>query len=135
MSRHDRAKSGFLDTLFTRSTKRGHRNTYSANGTRPISANDNDFDSQDVEIRVLRMTVEEINKKFHEILDDMNIPKDKRDPLMSKSMDEKRDMLRMHYKGKLKSRTSDLIVMIGSNASALTELISADLSMRASWVN
>jgi diaphanous len=99
MSRHDRVKSGFLDTLFTRSTKRGHRNTYSANGTRPISANENDIDTQDIEIRVLRMTVEEINKKFHEILDDMNIPKDKRDPLMSKNLDEKRDMLRMHYKG------------------------------------
>lgn len=99
MSKHDRVKSGFLDTLFTRSTKRGHRGAYSTNGTRPISTNDNEFDNQDVEMRVLRMTVEEINKKFHEILDDMNIPKDKRDPLMSKSLEEKRDMLRMHYKG------------------------------------
>lgn len=99
MSRHDRVKSGFLDTLFTRSTKRGHRGAYSANGTRPMSTNDNEFEHQDVEIKVLRMTVEEINKKFHEILDDMNIPKDKRDPLMSKSLEEKRDMLKMHYKG------------------------------------
>lgn len=103
MSKHDRVKSGFLDTLFTRSTKRGHRGAYSANGTRPVSANDNDIENQDIEFKVLRMTVEEINKKFHEILDDMNIPKDKRDPLMSKSMEEKRDMLRMHYKGELKS--------------------------------
>lgn len=64
-----------------------------------MSTNDNEFDNQDIEIKVLRMTVEEINKKFHEILDDMNIPKDKRDPLMSKSLEEKRDMLKMHYKG------------------------------------
>lgn len=102
MSKHDRTKSGgFLDTLFTRSTKRGHRNTYSANGTRPLSANENDYnDAMDIENLILRLTVEEVNQRFHEILDDMNIPKDKRDPLMSKNLAEKRDMLRMHLKGK-----------------------------------
>lgn len=101
MSKHDRTKSsGFLDTLFTRSAKRGHRNTYTANGVRPLSANDNDSDMQDIEILIMRLTIEEVNQKFNEILEDMNIPKDKRDPLMKKNLDEKRDMLRMHMKGK-----------------------------------
>lgn len=100
MSKHDRTKSsGFLDTLFTRSAKRGHRNTYTANGTRPLSTNENDAD-QDIEILIMRLTIEEVNQKFNEILEDMNIPKDKRDPLMKKNLDEKRDMLRMHMKGK-----------------------------------
>lgn len=102
MSKHDRTKSGgFLDTLFTRSAKRSHRNTYSANGTRPLSANENDYnDMQDIENLILKLTVEEVNQRFNEILEDMNIPKDKRDPLMKKNLDEKRDMLRMHLKGK-----------------------------------
>lgn len=105
MSKHDRTKSGgFLDTLFTRSTKRSHRNTYTANGQRPLSANENDYnDMQDIEILILKLTVEEVNQRFHEILEDMNIPKDKRDPLMKKNLDEKRDMLRMHLKGKQRS--------------------------------
>lgn len=99
MSRHDRTKSGgFLDTLFTRSTKRGK--SYAYNGTRPVSANENDYiDAQELENMILRLTVEEVNQRFHEILEDMNIPKDKRDPLMKKNLDEKRDMLRMHLKG------------------------------------
>lgn len=101
MSKHDRAKSGgFLDTLFTRSTKRGQRNTYNANGTRPLSAENDFFDSQDLDNLVLKFSVEEVNQKFLEILEDMNIPKDKREPLIKKALDEKRDMLRMHLKGK-----------------------------------
>ena len=102
MSKHERNKSGgFLDTLFTRSAKRGHRNTYSANGTRPLSANETENNEmQDIEILILKLTVEEVNQRFLEILEDMNIPKDKRDPLMKKNLDEKRDMLKMHLKGK-----------------------------------
>ncbi|CAO1423226.1 unnamed protein product [Diamesa tonsa] len=104
MSKHDRAKSGgFLDTLFTRSTKRGQRNTYNANGTRPLSAENDFFDSQDLDNLVLKFSVEEVNQKFLEILEDMNIPKDKREPLIKKALDEKRDMLRMHLKGKASS--------------------------------
>ncbi|XP_070503361.1 protein diaphanous [Chironomus tepperi] len=105
MSRHDRTKSGgFLDTLFTRSTKRGSKYPYNGAGPRPISANENDFfDAQEIENMIMRLTVEEVNQRFHEILEDMNIPKDKRDPLMKKNLDEKRDMLRMHLKGKVSS--------------------------------
>lgn len=89
-----------MDTLFTRSAKRNHRNTYSANGTRPLSANENDNnDMQDIENLILGLTIDEVNQRFNEILEDMNIPKDKRDPLMKKNLNEKRDMLRMHLKG------------------------------------
>lgn len=106
MSKHDRTKSsGFLDTLFTRSAKRGHRNTYTASSARPLSANEADnADMQDIENLILGLTIEEVNQKFNEILEDMNIPKDKRDPLMKKDLDEKRKMLRMHMKGKQKQK-------------------------------
>lgn len=105
MSRHDRSKSGgFLDTLFKGSTKRSHKYQHNGTGPRPLSANENDyFDAQEIENMVLRLTTEEVNQRFHEILEDMNIPKDKRSPLMQKSLDEKRDMLKMHLKGKASS--------------------------------
>ena len=35
-----------------------------------------------------------------EILEDMNINVDKREPLIKKSISEKRDMLKMHMKGR-----------------------------------
>jgi diaphanous 2 len=110
MSRHDRTKSGgFLDTLFTRSTKRTHRYPgHNGGAARPLSANENDhIDAQELENMILRLTVEEVNQRFHEILEDMNIPKDKRDPLMKKNLDEKRDMLRMHLKGTIHTRKRD----------------------------
>lgn len=101
MSKHERNKSGgFLDTLFTRSAKRNHRNTYSANGTRPVSANENDNEMQDIEILILKLTADEVDQRFTEILEDMNIPQDKRAPLMKKALDDKRDMIKMHLKGK-----------------------------------
>lgn len=107
MSKHDRAKSGggFLDTLsfgFTRSsTKRSNKHYYNgSNGARPVSADNDTFvDTQDIEFEVIRLTTEEVNSKFLEILEDMNIPKDKREPLVNKTIQEKRDMLKMHYKG------------------------------------
>lgn len=101
MSKHERNKSGgFLDTLFTRSAKRNHRNTYSANGARPLSGNENEFNdaSQDIENLVLSLTVEEVNQRLHEMFEDLNIPKDMRDPVMKKNLDEKRVMLKMHLK-------------------------------------
>jgi diaphanous 2 len=105
MSKHDKkSTTGFLDslTLFSRSTsKRSNKHYYNgANGARPISAEgDSLTDAQDVEFEILKLTNEEVNQKFLEILDDMNIPKDKREPLISKTMKEKRDMLKMHLKG------------------------------------
>lgn len=112
MSKHERNKSGgFLDTLFTRSAKRNHRNTYSANGTRPLSGNENDYnESQDIENLVLSLTVEEVNQRLHEMFEDLNIPKDMRDPVMKKNLDEKRVMLKMHLK---KGKQSDHIESFG----------------------
>lgn len=133
MSKHDRTKSGgFLDTLFTRSTKRSHRGgSYSSNGTRPLSANESDYnDTQEIENIILKLTIEEVNQRFNEILDDMNISKDKREPLMKKNLDEKRDMLRMHLKGKQRhsihtlasgGRRSVLSIVLPAPPTALTQ--------------
>lgn len=96
MSRHDRSKpSGIMDTLFGRPKLRGK--TSSSNGGRPISEPEGDL--QQLTAEVYRMTTEEITHKFLDILEDMNIPKDKRQPLLLKSVEEKREMILMHTKG------------------------------------
>lgn len=102
MSKHDRNKSsggGLLDTLFGRPKTKGRNTT--TNGGRPISAeSDSLSDPHDLNNEIMRLTNDEIDEKFIDILEDMNIPKDKRQPLLEKSLDEKRDMILMHFKGK-----------------------------------
>lgn len=99
MSRSEKSKSGFLD-IFSKSTKRGASHQYNGKGARPVSANENDvMDAQERENNILRLTVEEVNKEYIKIIDDMNIPAAKREPLMKKNLEERRDMLRMHLKG------------------------------------
>ncbi|XP_021701663.1 protein diaphanous [Aedes aegypti] len=122
MSKHDRAKSGgLLDTLFFgRPHKKGGRGGSSSyggsgglggggvsghggsiNGGRPLSGTESDLvNLEEISNAVKRMTEAEVNQKFLEILEDMNIPKDKRDPLLLKPLDEKRKMILMHMKGK-----------------------------------
>lgn len=100
MSKHDRTKSGgIMDTLFGRPKNRG-RGGNGTNGGRPISSDQQFYaDTQDLNTEVLKLSVSEVDKQFLEILEDMNIPKDKREPLLKKNLDEKRDMLLMHLKG------------------------------------
>ncbi|XP_058123018.1 protein diaphanous [Anopheles ziemanni] len=123
MSKHDRVKSGgFLDTLLGRPHKKsgrhggsanygngsssgggtiGHSGSYgSLNGGRPLSGQDADLASLIESNETRKMSEAEVNQLFLEILEDMNIPQDKRDPLLEKPLEEKRKMIMMHVKGK-----------------------------------
>lgn len=100
MSKNDKSKSGggLLDIWFGRPKTKGRGGT--TNGGRPISSeSDTIGDMQELHNEIMKLTVDEIDQKFTEILEDMNIPKDKRQPLLKKSLDEKRDMILMHFKG------------------------------------
>ncbi|EAA13883.3 AGAP009643-PA [Anopheles gambiae str. PEST] len=106
MSKHDRVKSGgFLDTLLGRPHKKLGRHGGSGvlNGGRPLSGPDADLASLMEPNETHRLSEAEVNKLFLEILEDMNIPKDKRDPLLGKPLEEKRKMIDMHVKGKISS--------------------------------
>ncbi|KFB49099.1 diaphanous [Anopheles sinensis] len=123
MSKHDRVKSGgFLDTLLGRPHKKSGRHGGSANygngsssgggtighsgsfgnlnGGRPLSGQDADLASLIESNETRKMSETEVNQLFLEILEDMNIPQDKRDPLLEKPLEEKRKMIMMHVKGK-----------------------------------
>ena len=101
MSRHEKSKQGggLLDTFFGRPKGKGSQKHYGTNGgNRPVSG-DNEADFQQLSVDVDRMGANEINEKFIELLDDMNIPKDKREPLLQKNIEEKRQMIFMQLKG------------------------------------
>lgn len=100
MSRHDKTKSsGLLDSLFGRPKSKG-KVYASNNGGRPISLESEAMpDMQEITNEIYKLTTAEVDQKFMEILEDMNIPKNKRQPLLLKSIEEKRDMLIMQVKG------------------------------------
>ncbi|XP_053672897.1 protein diaphanous isoform X2 [Anopheles nili] len=111
MSKHDRVKSGgFLDTLLGRPHKKVGRHGGSGsvfNGGRPLSGPEADLVSMIEQSDTHRLSEPEVNKLFLEILEDMNIPKEKRDPLLSKPLEEKRKMIDMHMKGKSSSERAN----------------------------
>lgn len=98
MSRHEKGKS-ILDAFGIGSTKRKGSSKHNGS-TRPVSTNDQPevIDDLEIDIRVKRMTIEEVNNNYRKVIEDMNIPKDKQEPLFKKSLEEKRDMLRMNMK-------------------------------------
>jgi len=55
---------------------------------------------EDFEQYIQQLSVAELDAKFLEIIEDMNIPKDKREPLLAKSKEERQKMIMWHLKGK-----------------------------------
>lgn len=101
MSKHEKNKSGgLLENWFGRpKPKTTSYNSGTLSG-RPTSAEGDPFDMQELENSIRALNDSEVDQKFMEILEDMNIPKDKRGPLLSKSITERQKMIFMHLKGK-----------------------------------
>ncbi|EDW04111.1 protein diaphanous isoform X2 [Drosophila grimshawi] len=111
MSRHEKSKSvggGLLESWFGRPSKPKGSGNYNSNSLphgasgRPAST-DNDgacIGVDDLERQVQEMSETQLNARFQEILEDMNIPKDKREPLLSKPIEERQKMVFMHMRGK-----------------------------------
>lgn len=97
MSKHEKMRqAGLLDTFFGRpSSKKSQKNNNNSLG-RPVSSGDGVSEAPDA---IYRLDEKEVNDRFLELLDDMNIPKDKRGPLLQKGLEERRKMLLMHVKG------------------------------------
>lgn len=107
MSRHEKTKStggGLLDSLFGRPSKSKGGTISSgtlAHGGRPVSADNYVVPGvEDFEQYIQQLSVAELDAKFLEIIEDMNIPKDKREPLLAKSKEERQKMIMWHLKGK-----------------------------------
>lgn len=112
MSRHEKSKSvggGLLESWFGRPSKSKGSGTYNSNslphgaGGRPLST-DNEgglVGVEELQRHIQDLSEAEVNARFMEIIEDMNIPKDKREPLLNKNMEERQKMIFMHMKGKL----------------------------------
>ncbi|XP_017082400.1 protein diaphanous [Drosophila eugracilis] len=107
MSRHEKSKStggGILDSLFGRPSKSKGGTISSGtltHGGRPVSTDNYVVPGvEDFEQYIQQLTVAELDAKFLEIIEDMNIPKDKREPLLAKSKEERQKMIMWHLKGK-----------------------------------
>lgn len=70
-------------------------------GGRPVSS-DNDAVQgvEDWERHVQELSEAQVDAQFLEIIEDMNIPKDKREPLLAKTKEERQKMILYHLKGK-----------------------------------
>lgn len=100
MSKHEKNKSGgLLESWFGRPKTRG--SGYSTPSGRPTSTDGDAPELQDLEKMIRSLTESEVETKFMEILEDMNIPKDKREPLLSKPILDRRKMIYMHLKGEI----------------------------------
>ncbi|XP_036212605.2 protein diaphanous isoform X2 [Bactrocera oleae] len=104
MSKQEKVRTGTTDGWFEGWFSRQKIKNTNHNATVPIKSNifDNNesIDLQALENDIRTMNDSEIDLKFLEILEDMNIPKDKREPLLKKTHAEKRKMVFMHLKGK-----------------------------------
>ncbi|XP_036320526.1 protein diaphanous isoform X2 [Rhagoletis pomonella] len=104
MSKQEKLKTGSADSWFEGWFSRQKMKSNSSNATMPVKSNiiDNNevIDLQELENKIRALSASEIDSKFLEILEDMNIPKDKREPLLMKTLAEKRKMIFMHLKGK-----------------------------------
>ncbi|KAF5285112.1 hypothetical protein FQA39_LY16801 [Lamprigera yunnana] len=106
MSRHDKAKSGsFLESWFQRGSKKGGPVSRPGNLSTSRPTSETDFGEPDenllklYEQQINSMDEKEIDKKFEELLNDMNLNEDKKRPLRTYPQENKKKMLIMQYKG------------------------------------
>ncbi|XP_077255342.1 diaphanous related formin 1 isoform X3 [Temnothorax americanus] len=99
----------WLDTFFGRPKKPGIRGQrgYSGSNTmpRPHSGDDiNEIEQQRCIIE--RMDEETVNDRFEEMLANMNLTEEKKEPLRQQSESKKKEMLVLHYKGSIQDNRS-----------------------------
>lgn len=98
MSRKDKniGSGGFLETLF-RPKKTGFR---SGSSQLPRPRSETDFNEADEQVEVIEHLDEQaLNSKFEEMLDDMNLSEERKEPLRAQPTMNKKKMLINHYKG------------------------------------
>ncbi|XP_039298109.1 protein diaphanous [Nilaparvata lugens] len=98
MSRKDKnmGSGGFLETLF-RPKKTGFR---SGSSQLPRPRSETDFNETDEQVeQIEHLDEQSLNIKFEEMLDDMNLSEERKEPLRAQPTMNKKKMLINHYKG------------------------------------
>ncbi|KAF3420118.1 hypothetical protein E2986_08329 [Frieseomelitta varia] len=100
----------WLDTWFGRPKKSGRGGgvrSGSGNNTIPRPHSGDDFNEIEQQRCIIeRMDNETVNDKFEEMLANMNLTEEKKEPLRQQSETKKREMLVLHYKGSIQENRS-----------------------------
>ncbi|CAK9831241.1 Protein diaphanous homolog 3 [Anthophora retusa] len=109
-NRKDKSSAGFLDTWFGRPKKSGRGGgvrSGSGNNTIPRPHSGDDFNEIEQQRCIIeRMDKETVNDKFEEMLANMNLTEEKKEPLRQQSEAKKKEMLVLHYKGSIQENRS-----------------------------
>ncbi|XP_076246123.1 diaphanous related formin 1 isoform X2 [Calliopsis andreniformis] len=109
-NRKDKSSAGFLDTWFGRPKKSGRGGgvrSGSGNHTMPRPHSGDDFNEIEQQRCIIeRMDEETVNDKFEEMLANMNLTEEKKEPLRQQSESKKKEMLVLHYKGSIQENRS-----------------------------
>lgn len=109
-NRKDKSSTGFLDTWFGRPKKSGRGGGVRSglgNNTIPRPHSGDDFNEIEQQRCIIeRMDKETVNDKFEEMLANMNLTEEKKEPLRQQSEAKKREMLVLHYKGSIQENKS-----------------------------
>ncbi|XP_005103589.1 protein diaphanous homolog 1 [Aplysia californica] len=109
----DKNRNSFFDKVgapFKSKTK--HKSTSSA-PSKGYSYDDHGFNGGDPftdSVDVTSMADFEINERFEQLLDDMNLTEEKKAPLRNKNVQARRQMLELHMRGAVKVRVKGLQV-------------------------
>ncbi|CAD1479094.1 unnamed protein product, partial [Heterotrigona itama] len=99
-----------MDTWFGRPKKSGRGGgvrSGSGNNTIPRPHSGDDFNEIEQQRCIIeRMDNETVNDKFEEMLANMNLTEEKKEPLRQQSETKKREMLVLHYKGSIQENRS-----------------------------
>ncbi|XP_017764654.1 PREDICTED: protein diaphanous isoform X3 [Eufriesea mexicana] len=100
----------WLDTWFGRPKKSGRGvgvRSGSGNNTIPRPHSGDDFNEIEQQRCIIeRMDKETVNDKFEEMLANMNLSEEKKEPLRQQSETKKKEMLILHYKGSIQENRS-----------------------------
>ncbi|XP_033328882.2 diaphanous related formin 1 isoform X1 [Megalopta genalis] len=128
-NRKDKSSAGFLDTWFGRPKKSGRGGgvrSGSGNHTMPRPHSGDDFNEIEQHRCIIeRMDEEAVNDKFEEMLANMNLTEEKKEPLRQQSETKKKEMLVLHYKGSIQENRSKF----DKPADYITYLAQPDLSV------
>ncbi|XP_058799621.1 protein diaphanous isoform X2 [Phymastichus coffea] len=139
--RKEKPATGFLDTWFGRPKKSGRGGGAGPNTMpRPNSGDDfNEIEQQRCIIE--RMDEETTNDKFEELLANMNLTEEKKEPLRQQTDRRKKDMLIMHYKGSLQEgrtkfdKPADYIQYLSQSDLSVNKILTCIESLRVALTN
>ncbi|KAK0082986.1 hypothetical protein PV325_009545 [Microctonus aethiopoides] len=144
-NRRDRASAGFLDTWFGRPKKSGRGGSVRSGtgfNTVPRPNSSDDFDEFELQRSIIeKMDEETMNERFENMLANLNLTEEKKEPLRQQSETKKKEMLVLHFKGSIQENRSkfdkpaDYIQYLAQPDLSVTKIYNCIESLRIALTN